>query len=215
MWVSAFCQPRQLVDRLARHEHAYRLAELERVLAPRVREPMAIGGHHCNALLVENQERPREVVAGILGRDRKARPRDQLAEQLRGDLDALALARLGQRREILLRQAGHLVDDALALDRRPAIRQDLDVYVAFRERPCDLVELLGPERDGARVRDLCRTPATQRDIQVRGGDLYPTLSRFDQDVRQDRNGVLPLDEALHEVKLLNQVIPSDDDLHAG
>src|SRR6185369_2682369 len=101
--------------------------------------------------------------------------RDQVAQDLTRDLDALGRLSLGKSREVFFGQPGHLEADALAFDGGPGVGQDLEAHVAVRKRTGDLVELLRPEGDRAVRDDLSRAPTPKRDVEVRGRDAQLTV----------------------------------------
>ena len=89
----------------------------------------------------------------------------------------------------------------------------LDPDVGLRKRLDDLVELLRRQRQRPALRHRRLTPAAQRDFEI--GREHPDLItlRFDQHVRQDRNRVLALDDALEELQFAQKLILPNDEFH--
>ena len=62
--------------------------------------------------------------------------------------------------------------------------------------------------------DASIAAAPHGDVQVGGGDAQGAISGIEEDVRKDRNGVLPFDDPLDQVELLDEVGLADDGLHS-
>ena len=61
--------------------------------------------------------------------------------------------------------------------------------------------------------DRGRALASQPDLEIRREQFHLVARCFDEHVRQDRNRVLPLDDALEELQFAQQVGLPDDKLH--
>jgi hypothetical protein len=114
------------------------------------------------------------------------------------ELGAERAARLRQGREILARKRLH--------PRVESIRRNLDAVlvlfdpdVRFRKRLDDFVQLLRRQRERSAFGDGGLTPASQSNFEIRGEHAYFIALGLDQYVRQDRDRVLPLNDALEEL----------------
>ena len=85
--------------------------------------------------------------------------------------------------------------------------------VALGEGARDLVELLGPEGDGALLHHLGGAAAAQGDVEIGSGYSHLAPPGLHQDIGEDRDGVLPLHDSLHELEFLHEVVAADDDFH--
>ena len=55
--------------------------------------------------------------------------------------------------------------------------------------------------------------AAQADVEIGREQRDAVLRRFEQDVGENRNGVLPLDDALQQGKFFQQIVLADDKFH--
>ena len=214
-------QPLHLADRLARHDHA---GHAGRALGHReidLRQAMAVGGDAAQRLRLGAaggvQIDAVEIVARLFRRDRKLRAVDQpfdvggrQREGMRhvagGEIGKVAL---GQRLQREARAAG-------------ADRQHRAVAVAFEhdlravgQLAHDVVEHVRGNRGraasaglgGERLRHLeIEIGRLQRKLRVLGAQ---------QHVAEDRDGVAPLDHAVHVAQRFQELRAFDGDLHCN
>ena len=164
------------------------------------REAMAVGRHQAHRIGPQHQERAVEEVARVLSRDRELRLRhhllDDVARERRDDL----AAGVGQRREILARQRLHARVESIGGHLHAAFVL-FDAHVRFRQRLHDLVQLLRRECQRTALGDRRSALAPEADLEIRREKLHLVPGRLEQHVRENRNRVLALDDALEELQL--------------
>src|SRR5208282_1740352 len=75
----------------------------------------------------------------------------------------------------------------------------------IREQTNKVEEFLGGNRAGAYFFYLGFARGTDAELEIGGGNCQPIAFRFTQEVRKDRDRRLAFDDALREIKLLEQV----------
>ena len=88
-----------------------------------------------------------------------------------------------------------------------------DADVRFRQRLHDLVELLRRQRQRADLSDRRLTAAAKSHFEIGSEHANLITLGFEEHVREDRNRVLALDDALEELQFAEEVILPDDDFH--
>ena len=176
------------------------------------RQAMPVGRHERQALRLQHELGAVEEIPRVLTGDRELRLRDHLAHGRARQRRPRLAAHIRQRRKILARQRLH--------PRVETVRRDLDAVlvlldpdVRFRQRLDDLVELLRRQRQRAAFGDRRLTPAAQRDFEIGRQHPHFVALRLDQHVREDRNRVLALDDALEKLQFSQKVILADNKFH--
>src|SRR5581483_5113954 len=121
---------------------------------------------------------------------------------------------LGRRRKLARRQRLHPRLEAVGRDRHAlAALVFLDANFRLRQRADNLEELLGREREDARRGDRRFALRPHADVEIRGEQRRLVVAGVDQDVREDRNRVLPFDDALEQGELFQKIVLADDEFH--
>src|SRR4029077_290455 len=153
-----------------------------------------------------------EIESRLVRRYREQRLVDHLAERTRGDpdlgtaADARTERKLG---EVLRRKAHHLEARATGHDLDPAFRAGTQRQLVGGHLARDLVELPRVHRGGAALLRGGGQLAAETDLHVGGDQGDPTVDRLDQHMGKDGLRVATLDDALHEVEALDQILPFD------
>jgi len=176
---------------------------------------MAIGGGGAQFLVRNVEENAVQVIAGFLGADRKAGAVDQLGQRGCGQFEAGRQVAFDDHREIVTRQGRQAEAAAPGLHRHAVVRRfqaDLAAIGQFAGNIEQQVRRYG-DRSGAFDRDCAQA---FHDLQVKVGrhDPHRAVARcFDQHVRQDRNGIAPLDDGLDVRQALQERRAFDSGLH--
>ena len=191
------------VDRLARHDHAGHARRPARRGQFDAGEPVAVGGdrpQHRRAVDVRDmQEDAVEIIAGFFGRDRELGVVDQPLQVGGGHHEAMRKVAGGQIGKVAGRQALKMEPRATRAQQQLAgiaghFQRNLR---ALRELADDFVEHMGRHGGGAVHGDIRRRGFGRLQVEVGRFQRQPPLARFDQHVRQDRDGIAPLDDAMH------------------
>ena len=152
-----------------------------------------------------------EIVACFLGGDGEPRAVDQAAQFACGQRKLHRHVAAAHHREILGRQAAQREPRPARADAQltgPAI--GLDVHLrTVRQFPHDIVECMRRGRGGAVLTDIGRDTFVDRKVHVGRRQAEQTTLGIEQHVGQDRNGIAPLDDALHMRQRLQQGCPFD------
>ena len=212
-------QPRQFAERLLRKNGFHFVGVCRSFRVARhgdQRETMSVGRDETHAVGTEDEQRAVEEIPRVFSGNRERRLRDHFLDRgarQRGSRRATTTAVLGERGEVLARQRLHSRVESIGGDLHAALVLG-DPYVSgLRQRLHDLVELLGWQRQRAALRDGCRASTPQSHFQV--GREKPDLITFGshQDIRENRNRVFPLDDALEKLQFSQKVVLTDDKFH--
>ena len=129
-------------------------------------------------------------------------------------VDFARAARFGQAREVFARQRRHARFEALGrhLDAGAALF-GLEPHVGFGQRAHDLVEFFRRQRHRAGLFDRGLAAAAQRHFEIGGEQRQLVPVRLDEHVRQDRDGVLALDDLLEELQFPHKIGFPGDQFH--
>src|SRR6185437_9715841 len=138
------------------------------------------------------------------GRNRKNRAANHVRNEAERNLGEW-LRHLREFRKAFARHTRNAGTRTAANKTRPLIFGELHLNIRIRKE-AHVIEQ-PPSRDGARaiLLDSGRARATDAQFQVGGGEPYLILICFDQNVREDRDGGLPLHHALSESQLAYQI----------
>ncbi len=182
---------------------------------------MAVRGHgaqNVDAGLVDDMQVDAvEVVARLLRRDGEAGAVDQAAQLVRGQAESMRQIARGHHREVLDRQAGQgEARPAAAQDHLLAAvgRLDLDL-AAVRQLAHDLVKRMRRRRRHADAGYIGVGGLGDVEIHIGRGQPKDVGFRLQLDVRQNRNRVAPLDDALHVRQRLEQSRTVECQFHRG
>ena len=158
-----------------------------------------------------------QVVAGFLGRDRKAGAVDQHPQigGRQGELMRQLAAR--HLREILGRQAAELEVGAARTQRQqPVVAGAVQFHLAaVRQLPHDIVERVSGSSGRTGLGDLRRDRFDDLQVHVGGGQRQLTVFGPEHDVGQDGNGVPAFHHTLNMPEGAEEGCAFDRDFHSG
>jgi hypothetical protein len=173
---------------------------------------MAIGCHEAQRVRTKDEKCAIEKIAGVFTSDGELGLRDHLPERFPRKHRAVSTSRIRKAGKILSRQRLHPRVEAICRN-LDAVLVFLDPYVGLGQRLDDLEQLLRRQRERSPFGDRGRALAPKPDLQIRREQLDLVTRSFHEHVRQNRNRVLPLDDALEELQFAQQVGLPDDKLH--
>ena len=214
-------QPQHFADGLARHDHAGHAVRALGQGQVDLRQAMAIGRDRAQGGCLGGAGRVQidavEVVAGLLGRDRKLGAVDQPLQIGGGQRERMRHVAGGEIRKIVFGQGLQREAGAAGTDRQHraitvAFQHDLR---AVRQLAHDVVEHVRRHGGGAPGRGFRRQRLRHLEVEVGGFQRQPGALGADQHVAQDRNGVAALDHAMDVAQRLQELRALDGDLHSN
>jgi hypothetical protein len=182
-------------------------------------QAVAVGGHGAqlgHAAVVDGvQVQAVQIVAGLFGRDREPGLVDQPHQVVGVDRDPARQAVAAHHREVAGRQDRQVEARAAGLDHQAGVvaaEAERDVR-AVGQLADDFIQRVGRGGDLAGLVDLGQALVDDLHVQVGGRERQGVAVGRQQDVRQDRDGVAALDDALHVTQRLQQRRPLDGKLH--
>ena len=175
---------------------------------------MSVGRHQAHAVRLEDEQRAVQVIPRVLAGDREHGLGDHLLDRLaRQRRDQLADD--GQLRKVVSRQRREVRLEALGSNRhaRPVL---LDANVGLGQRLDDLEQLLGRQRQRARLGQALRHAGTAQayvEIGRNQLDLIPVGPQ--EHVGEHRHRVLAFHDALKQLQLAKQIVLADHQFHAA
>ena len=210
-----FEQFAQLVDAFARNDHVGHAIGAIGLGNREARQPVAVSGSSAQLIIGYVQENTIEVIARFFGADRKFGAIDHLREQRCAQFKAGRQITLDDHREIIARQGRQRKPAAPGFDGHPVVGRFQADLTAIRQLARDVEQQM--RRNGDRARDLDRDRAQAFDhlqVQIGCHDLERAIRRrLDQDVRQDRDRIAPLDDGLDVRQALQKCRAFDGGLH--
>ena len=177
------------------------------------RQAMAVGRHQRQALRLQHELRAVEEIPRVLAGDRELRLGDHLAARAaRGSVARafpLTSGSVGKssRGSVCIRESNRS-----AATLTPFLSSSIRTSVSGSALTISYSFFAGSVSDPPLATDAV-TAAAQRDFEV--GREHPHLVAlgFDQHVRENRNRVLPLDDALEKLQFSQKLILPDNEFH--
>ena len=173
---------------------------------------MAVGRDEAHRVGMQDEQRAVEEIPRVFPGDRKLRFRDHLAHDVTRQRRGIRPRRFRQRRKILARQRLHARVEPIRRDLHASL-VFLDPHVGFGKRLDDLVQLLCRKGQRAAFRHGGGAFAPQPDLEVCGKQFHLVALRLHEDIRENRDGVLPLHDPLKELQFAQQIGLADDQFH--
>ena len=190
------------------------LSEVE-LLAAVEREAAAVCGDEGEGIVFERAEDAVEHVAGLVGRDRVGGHLEAFLESLLADLELACVVEGRQRWELAIAEPEDLEERRAAADAGGVLVVDLDGDVLRWQLADDGGEAAGRQGGGARFVDFRLDLSSDADVEVGGGELELAVARFEQDVREDRQGGARADDVLDLLQPFEELVLRDLKLHSG
>jgi len=184
-----------LLDRLARNDPRHGRPR-RRELPDGQSQPMAVGRHHPQLLVVHREEHPVERVAAFVVGDRKRGLAEHVPQHLAVDGQPAGGRSVPDRRELFRGEPDQPIRRSRAPQRDPGVLLDLERQRRRRQLLHDLHELAGRYRDGARLHHLGRSGHPHADLEVGRGHSQRVALGFQQHVGQDRQRLPWLDHVV-------------------
>jgi hypothetical protein len=170
------------------------------------RQAVSVGGDHRHAVGLDHEQGAVQVVAGVFTRDRKLRLGDELTQRRRRHGGGIGQVGRGRCRKVADRHRRHLRFESIRRHGHViAVLRRTELHVAIGQRSHDLVQLLGRERDGARLFHGRFAAARERHLDVGREQANRIAIGFNQHVRQDGNRVLALDDLLEKLQFTHKI----------
>jgi hypothetical protein len=156
-----------------------------------------------------------EIVARLLGRDRKLRLVDQALQGRGPKRELVGHVAGGEIGEVALRQGLEGKARSAGADRQDrAVAGGLKSHLrAFRQLADDFVEHVRRHGGRARGSDLGRNRLDHLQVEIGGLQVERRFFRAHQHVGEDRNGVTALHHAMHVAQRLQEFCALDGNLH--
>ena len=207
----------QFRDAFARHDH---VGHALRAVGPGngiARQPVAVGRRrlqHRQRIVRHMQEDAVEVIARFLGGNREACLVDDLFERVRRKLEADGKLALGNDREIVTREGAERKARAPGDDGHPPFRGGQLHLRSFGQLAGNVEKRVRRNGRRAGLFDAGGDLLVDLEIKVGRHQLDRAVRRrFDHHVRQDRNGIAPLDHGLDVAQALQQGCAFNRRLH--
>ena len=209
-------QSRQLAERLLRQDRPdFALRNVASVpLRGGQRQAVAVGCDQAHRAGLEHEQRAVQKIARVLPRDRELRLHHHAPQGLPSHRLRTVSAGIRQRRKILSGQSLHPGIETVRRHVDGTVRSRLEPDLRVRQRPDNLEQLLGRnrQRPGAGDRRLALAP--QPDFEIGRQQAHAAgVVRLEQHVPENRNGVLALDDPLAELKLVQKSALLDGQFH--
>ena len=175
---------------------------------------MAVGRGGAHLVVDDVEEDAHQIIARLFAGDGEAGLLDNLAESRRGQLEAGRQIAFGNHREIVARKGRQVKSGAAGNDLHLSFSGgDFDL-AAVGQLADDVEQGVRRNRGGAGLGDVGGDAFI--DLQVEVGRHQPdgsVLARFDQHIRQDRDGVSALHHRLDVAEALEECRPFNRRFH--